>query len=245
MIKLLKNKYYGLGLIAVIFSFMSCEPGIDNPGYEMMPDMGHSLAYEANVTDNYSYNTWDNESVVKYATLAYHHDPVKGTIPRGYLHEGIDESMSIPLNGHVPYYYGSSESERTRATAEITKNAYPISEKAIAEGKELFNFYCAICHGAKGDGNGDLVKDDDSPYPAMPANFMSDNLILASEGKYYHAIMRGKGVMQSFSDKLSYKERWSVIQYIRSMQAAKKGTSYSASNNGIEALRLASIEENK
>jgi outer membrane protein OmpA-like peptidoglycan-associated protein len=100
----------------------------------------------------------------------------------------------------------------------ITSNPFPATKSGVAKGKELYDVNCAICHGEKGDGNGYLWRDGEGPYPNKPANFMDPEIAGSSEGRYYHAIMRGKGVMGAYADKLSFEERWNVIHYIRSMQ---------------------------
>ena len=43
--------------------------------------------------------------------------------------------------------------------------------------------------------------------------------------------MYGKNVMGAHADKLSYEERWQVIHYIRSLQAAEQGLVYSEEEN--------------
>ena len=105
-------------------------------------------------------------------------------------------------------------------SAELTATQAAIDEEAkaaLAVGKNLYDIQCAICHGEKGDGAGYLTRDG-SAYQAAPANFLSDEFKAASDGRYYHAIMYGKGVMGSYADKSSYEERWKMIRYIRSLQ---------------------------
>ena len=131
----------------------------------------------------------------------------------------------MPVNGHVPYYYEDTEEERTRAMTEITTNPVPYTAADMAKSKELYEIYCGICHGDKGDGGGYLVRDG-GVYPAQPANFLLEEFVNASEGRYYHSIMYGKNVMGGYADKLSFEERWQVIHYIRSLQAAELGTTY-------------------
>ncbi len=162
-----------------------------------------------------------------------------------------DGSIAIPPNGSVPYYYGDTEAERARAIKEITTNPFPITTASLVHGKELFIIYCGICHGAKADGRGYLVRDEDpvkgipaGVYPAAPANFMLDTFINSSPGRFYHAIMHGKNMMGSYADKLSYKERWEVIHYIRSLEAASKKLEYSPALNTLnhEATPWAVVE---
>ncbi len=224
-------------LFALIMGNSGCSSSSgNNPGHEYMPDMAHSIAYEANHLQYYRPNTWESEENLRdfYVKPML---PVKGTIPRGYTGmslakdpsdamEKSDFMAGTPMNGHVPYYYDDTEEERTRAMAEITENPYPITQKGLDKGKDLYEIYCGICHGDKGEGDGYIVRDDGGKYPAQPANLVSDEFIGASEGRFYHAVMHGKNVMGGYADKLSYEERWEVIHYIRSLQAKKTGTAY-------------------
>jgi mono/diheme cytochrome c family protein len=240
-------------LVAVLFE--SCSPpNKDFAGSEYMPDMGHSVAYEANVYNYYYYNTWDSLSTFRLKELSMVRPPVAGTVPRGYagIYFAGDQaaqqemtqtlrggdavnSIAVPVNGHVPYYYDNTEDERLRATAEITNNPFPISAADMARGKELYTTFCAICHGDKGDGNGYLVSEENpnAKYPVVPANFLTDEFVSSSNGRYYHSIMYGKNVMGSYKDKISYEERWQVIHYIRSLQAKDRGLAYNEEENTL------------
>ncbi len=247
-------------VIALVVLIQSCKPaGGEFAGTEYMPDMAHPITYEANVYDDYKLNTWDEQSVVSRKELSLHMYPVKGTVPRGYagvyLAQGTEaqeaaygivrgdnspRAVAAPVNGKVPYYYADTPEDRQRATAEIIDNPYPITEAGLAQGKELYNIYCGICHGEKGNGLGYLVRDPDpttgdpgGKYPAAPANLVNDEFTAASNGRFYHAIMYGLNVMGAYKDKLSYEERWQVIHYIRSLQAAEKKLAYNESKNTL------------
>ncbi len=221
-----------------------------------MPDMGHSVAYESNVYGYYHFNTWDSASVAKRKLLSNPRLPVHGTIPRGYA--GISylqdpaaqaalldhmhgmtsvNEIAVPMNGNVPYYYKDTEEERVRASAQIISNPFPITAAGLAHGKELYDIYCGICHGANGDGAGYLVSDENTKavYPAQPANFLQDTFLHSSNGRFYHGIMFGKNVMGSYADKLSYEERWQVIHYIRALQAKDKKLVYDDKSNTLNA----------
>ncbi|HJW30262.1 MAG TPA: cytochrome c, partial [Saprospiraceae bacterium] len=81
-------------------------------------------------------------------------------------------------------------------------------------------------------------------YPAAPANFTLDTFVHSSVGRFYHAIMRGRNAMGPYADKLSYKERWEVIHYIRSLEAQTKKMEYSPALNTLnqEATPWAVVE---
>lgn len=243
---------------AMLVALNSCQsPDGNDTGSEYMPDMAHSIAYEANVYNYYYLNTWDSASVFKLKELSMPGEPVEGTIPRGYAGvyyakgqqaksdmmntlQGADavNSTPVPLNGHVPFYYEDSEEERTRASNEIQDNPFPITANGLERGKELYDINCGICHGEKGDGNGWLVDETNTNavYPAAPASFLTDEFLAASNGRYYYAVMYGKNVMGGYADKLSYEERWQVIHHIRALQAKEKKLVYSADANTLNPV---------
>ena len=255
----LRNIFFILLTASTLFWMSSCQaPGVDSTGSEYMPDMAHSIAYEANVFNYYFLNTWDSASVVKVKDMSVPREPVAGTVPRGYTgialatsdEDRMDQmemmtgqsngSFAITLNGHVPYHYEDTEEERERAKAEIIDNPFPITDSGIEIGKNLYDINCGICHGEKGDGAGYLVRDpnpatgdEGGKYPAQPANFLIDPHLNSTNGHYYHAIMYGKNVMGGYADKLSFEERWLVIHYIRSLQADETGAEYNQDANTL------------
>lgn len=224
---------FAFTLLAVVVT--GCQqPGGNSTGSEYMPDMGHSVAYEANYYNYYYNNTWGSRE--DYYTFAQPKLPVKGTIPRSST--GAN-GIAIPSSaGSVPYYYGDSDEERLRAQNEIVKNPLPITDHGLSVGKDLYKINCGICHGDKGDGAGYLVRDANpakgitaGKYPVAPANLLNEEFVAASNGRYYHAIMHGKNLMGGYADKLSYNERWNVIHYIRSLQAKSQSLTYNQFEN--------------
>lgn len=251
--KKMKHIILAIAAAAILYS---CSPaGGEYPGSEYMPDMAHAVSQEANVYSYYYYNTWDSASTIRLKELAYPGLPVEGTVPRGYTSlqyadaQGMSasdalsslrggesiNSIALPINGHVPYYYGDTEDERLRATAEVIANPFPITGEGLARGQALYTIFCGVCHGEKGDGLGYLVSEENrnAKYPAAPANFLLDEHVNSSNGRYYHSIMYGKNVMGAYKDKLSYEERWQVIHWIRALQATEKKLEYSEQNNTL------------
>ena len=223
----------------------SCQQPTGNiTGSEFMPDMAHSIAYEANHYTYYYNNTWGTES--EYYEYAKPKKPVAGTVPRGSAGmatsdsdlansmngEKFNSSKYIPVNGSVPYHYEDTEEERSRAATEVVDNPFPISDAEMSKAKDLYNIMCGICHGIKGDGQGYLVREGGA-YGAQPANFLLPEQVSMSNGQYYHAIMFGKNMMGGYADKLSYEERWNVIHYIRSLQAKELKMEYNQEVNTL------------
>jgi hypothetical protein len=237
-----------VGVAAIMIPFMeSCSPaGGNSTGHEYMPDMAHPVSYETNVYDDYSYSSWNSQSVIDRKTLSTPSQPIGGTVPRGYvgfsdekagMFDGSASNSAIrtTMNGNVPYYFVDTEEDRKRAELEYCKtNPFPITKNGLAKGKELYETYCGVsCHGKAANGQGWLVSEENTQvkYPAQPANFLQDAFYTAGNGRLYHAIMYGKNVMQQHRDKLSFEERWQVIHYIRSLQAASKQLKYDENEN--------------
>lgn len=244
----IRKIYLVLVIAVMLISINACQqPSGNDTGSEYMPDMAHSIAYEANTYSYYYNNTWGSKK--DYYEMAKPRVPVNGTIARGAVGSSArtasNNEISVPANGAVPYYFGDTEEERTRAGAELINNPFKITDAGLAQGKELYEIFCGICHGNAGDGAGYLVRDpnpamgdDGGKYPVQPANFLLEEFVAASNGRYYHAIEYGKNLMGSYKDKLSYEERWQVIHYIRSLQAKELKLAYNQMENTLNAVDI-------
>ncbi len=240
----MKNSKLLILAFVTIMVIQSCGPAEgDNTGHEYIPDMGHSVALEANTYNYYHHNTWDEASTITLAELVKNPAlPVAGTIPRGYAgghdmgaHGDQVTDMRIKPNGSVPYYYEDTEEDRARAMAEIQANPFPITADGLERGKELYDIFCGVCHGEKADGLGYLYDTDvnsNAKFPLAPANLLNEEFSAASNGRYYHTIMYGRNLgMGGYADKINYEERWQVIHYIRSLQAKEAGLAYDEEEN--------------
>jgi mono/diheme cytochrome c family protein len=73
---------------------------------------------------------------------------------------------------------------------------------------------CTQCHGEGGKGDGALSRN--GHIQGIPS--YSDKLKDLPEGKMYHTLTYGKGLMGSHASQLSQKDRWLVIEYIKVLQ---------------------------
>jgi mono/diheme cytochrome c family protein len=92
-------------------------------------------------------------------------------------------------------------------------------EAALARGRTTYDTYCALCHGATGQGDGPAGASlDPPPAPvAMSSVRMGDDYLFwrISEGGLHF-----KTGMPVWKAALSESERWDVIHYMRSLGAA-------------------------
>src|SRR3970282_2264544 len=88
---------------------------------------------------------------------------------------------------------------------------------SVAEGKRLYGFDCAMCHGKEGDGKGDLaesmgLKLRDYRDPAALKDL--------TDGELFYILSKGKGKMPGDEGRMKPEQRWHMVNYIRSL--AKK-----------------------
>lgn len=104
----------------------------------------------------------------------------------------------------------------------IYNNPLKKSKKVISIGKHLFNSYCFYCHGHKGKADGPVIKDvqlaeDEEGFPPPP-DLTEGRTVELSDARIFHILSAGQNLMFSYDDRLSEKERWALIHYIRKLQ---------------------------
>ncbi len=199
-------------LIALCFS--SCVTDPNSPGLEYMPDMYRSPAIEAYV--DYGFDEFkpgmtaekaDSMRLVQSVRI-----PVDGTIP----YRGADQ-----LAFNAPYPYPNTTDGYEAAGAGF-KSPLPTTEENQAAGQALFEKFCIQCHGEKGAGDGSITQKAGGKYPAVPSYESRKGL---AEGKMFHTLTYGKGLMGSHAYILNQKERWQVIQYVKILMGGDEDTS--------------------
>ena len=172
-------------LSVILVSMASCQKK-SRPNYQFMPNMYESVGYE----------TYSESAAFSNGVEAQL--PVEGTIPRGF----------------TPFDY-----ENTTEGFELAKAtlANPLDSLQVdfVRAKGLYDIYCAICHGTKGDGQGNLVKRE--KILGIPSYDDAGRAI--TEGSIYHTIYYGKNAMGSYANQLSEEERWQVVAYVLKLKA--------------------------
>ena len=96
------------------------------------------------------------------------------------------------------------------------KNPIPSSAKSIADGQKVYQTNCRHCHGAKALGDGPLAPTNPSPSNLTDAEWNHGS----SDGEIFAVIHNGAGPdseMKPMRTKLSDKDIWNIINYIRSL----------------------------
>ncbi len=95
------------------------------------------------------------------------------------------------------------------------KNPVPRAT-GVPAGKTVFETNCVMCHGPQGKGNGPAGVALDP----KPADLTSKPVQVQTDGELFWKISTGRGAMPSWQT-LPEKDRWSVVDYIRSLAGKK------------------------
>jgi mono/diheme cytochrome c family protein len=178
------KKVYTLAVLMGLSSLLfSCQDKL-KPNYQFFPNMYESAGYE----------TYSESAAFKNGKEGQL--PAQGSIKRGFV------PYEIP---NTPAGYLASKNVKNSPLDSTTVNF----EKA----KELFNIYCAICHGEKGDGKGNLSKRE--KFLGVPS--YADREV--SVGSVFHVETYGLNAMGSHANQLSKTERWQVAAYVMKLKS--------------------------
>lgn len=185
----MKSILYKSTLALLVFTAISCFDKRER-NYQYFPDMYVSHAYEAYE----SYPVFPNGQEAQL--------PVEGSIPRGWR----------------PFEYPNTTEGYETAKAEL-QNPLPYTKENVEKGKALFNIYCAICHGDKGDGQGTLAKRE--KILGIPSYNAPGRNITA--GSAYYVMYYGKNTMGSYANQTTEKERWQIAMYVMDLKHELNG----------------------
>ncbi|MBF2709346.1 c-type cytochrome [Flavobacterium soyangense] len=180
----MKSIYKITLLVGITILVSSCKDD-SKPNYQYMPNMYEPV----------SYNTYSQADVFKGGKEGQL--PVEGSINRGF---------------EVYDYPNTPEALNAVKAANLKSPLGVLSQKDKDKGKELFEIYCAICHGVAGDGQGKLVTQ--GKFLGVP-NY-KDRVI--NEGSIFHVETYGLNLMGSHANQLSKKERWLVAAHVMELK---------------------------
>ena len=185
----MKNSINIIVIAIMTLSIVSCQKD-SKPNYQYMPNMYEPIGYEA-------YGEYEVFLGGQEAML-----PAKGSIPRGWM----------------PYDYKNSPVGYQLAK-DTLRNPIRYTKDNEEAGKALYDIYCAICHGSKGDGKGTLVQRE--KILGVPS--YDDIGRAITEGSIYHVMYYGINTMGSYASQTNEHERWQIVQYVQKLKADLEG----------------------
>ena len=93
------------------------------------------------------------------------------------------------------------------------KNPVTPTPATLAHAKKTWTYDCAVCHGANGDGKGDLASSMTTPLK----NYTDAAALQSvSDGELFYVIQKGKGQMPSEGDRAKPDDIWNLVALVRS-----------------------------
>lgn len=174
-------------LCVVVFAFdWMLEPDPTRRNHEVLPGMVTPVAYETFSV---------NPVLAGGLTLQ---TPPTGTIPRDRL----------------PLHYDATPEDAKRAGQELENPFTAGDTDALARGEFVFNTYCLLCHGAKGEGDGPVAS---RGFPT-PASLLAPNARDMADGTIFHFVTYGQGNMPDHASQLEPADRWKAALWVRQLQ---------------------------
>ncbi len=153
------------------------------------------LTFQACTNDNGEIGSyWYRPDMHVQPSFKHHRDPlppVDGTVPTEGYETLVKDSLS----------------------ATRLQNPVVPDELNADTAKFLFETYCSPCHGlgAKGDG---LV----APKFQQPPDLTTATYRRTSDGYFYFVMQRGRLVMPSYAEAVKARERWLIVNHVRTLQ---------------------------
>ncbi len=129
------------------------------------------------------------------------------------------QGMRQPPAQTVPVT-GSLRDSIARTPDESAKliNPVAINEASLQYGKYTYETTCAVCHGMLGKGDGTIIT---AGFFGAPPSLTSPRVNGWEDGRLFHVITYGQGMMWSYKSQLTEMERWATINYVRALQRAE------------------------
>lgn len=103
--------------------------------------------------------------------------------------------------------------------AKLAKNPVAATPASVENGRIYYGYYCLMCHGEKGDGDGPVGQS----YVPKPADLGSPAVAKLNDGQLYRKMLTGTGHEPVMIDTVLPDHRWPLVAYVRTF--AKKPTS--------------------
>ncbi len=133
-----------------------------------------------------------------------------------------EKTMLGPVEGTVATHEHAFNFEKTpedELKAATLKN--PVAGDFNEEqARVLYDQFCLVCHGEKGEGQGFLYTS--GKYPIPPASYHSERALNKTDGQLFHNIRAGYGVMGAHGPQIGVEDTWQLVNYIRHLQRENK-----------------------
>ena len=107
---------------------------------------------------------------------------------------------------------GGLQAEREEGPQGL-KNPLPFNPASVSRGKEAFGYYCVMCHGNRGDGNGTVGQS----FAPLPTDLLGSPLQAQEDGKLFYTITFGLRRHPGLGFMITDDDRWALVHYLRAL----------------------------
>jgi len=102
--------------------------------------------------------------------------------------------------------------------AEYARKSMPVEPTAalLDRGEEIYGRFCALCHGAAGDGAGITTRFGMN----APPSYADERLRSMTDGELFRVVTEGKNTMGPLAGRIAPDDRWAAIAWVRVLQRA-------------------------
>jgi len=121
----------------------------------------------------------------------------------------FERQMPQMPEGTIPTS-GSAAAPDAETAVTLTNPLEPTAEN-LADGKRYYGYYCAMCHGTSGHGDGEVG----DAYVPRPADLTSSSVTSLSDGELYRRMLTGTGHDPVMTSTVDEDRRWPLVLYVQ------------------------------
>jgi hypothetical protein len=128
-----------------------------------------------------------------------------------------DQASIRPYSREMPAMPAGTTPSKGRSVtlalkaSETSKNPLPATKENIGDGRIYYGYYCLMCHGEKGDGDGPVGQS----YIPKPADLSSPAVKALSDGQLYRKMLTGVGHDPVMIETVLPDHHWPLVLYVR------------------------------
>lgn len=101
--------------------------------------------------------------------------------------------------------------------AKSAKNPIAVTPETTDNGRIYYGYYCLMCHGKRGDGNGPVGES----YDPKPTDLRSPATARMTDGQLYRAMLTGTGHEPVMIGTVHPDQRWPLVAYVRTLTPSR------------------------
>ncbi len=86
--------------------------------------------------------------------------------------------------------------------------------ESLKMGGMLYKRYCVSCHGRTGLGDGPKARG----LNIFSGDFTDDSHQIQTDGEHFYKILKGRGEMPGYENKIPVKDIWTIVSYMRTFE---------------------------